>query len=93
MLLALRYEWIHFLIHTRYRPRTSWSRRLWRNRLRHHFRNERHWYGVTMLAADRLLGTGGDERSVGDLPDARHRRAGRHALRNEDARRGSSSPT
>ena len=71
LLLALRYEWIHFLIHTRYRPRTRWSRRLWRNHLRHHFRNERHWYGVTMLAADRLLGTGGDERSVGLSPTCR----------------------
>ena len=62
--LALRYEWLHFLIHTRHRPRTAWFRRLWLNHRLHHFRNERHWYGVTMLAADRVLGTGGDERSV-----------------------------
>ena len=47
-----------------YRPRTWWFRRLWRNHRLHHFRNERHWYGVTMLAADRVLGTAGDERSV-----------------------------
>ncbi len=62
--LALRYEWVHFLIHTRYRPRTPWFRRLWHNHRLHHFRNERHWYGVTMLSGDRLLRTGGDEASV-----------------------------
>jgi hypothetical protein len=62
--LGLRYEWVHFLIHTRYRPRTWWFRRLWRNHRLHHFRNERHWYGVTMLAGDRVLGTAGDEASV-----------------------------
>jgi hypothetical protein len=66
--LALRYEWVHFLIHTRYRPRGRWFRRLWRNHRLHHFRNERHWYGVTMLAADRVLGTGGDEASVAASP-------------------------
>jgi hypothetical protein len=62
--LALRYEWVHYLIHTRYRPRTAWFRRLWRNHRLHHFRNERHWWGVSLLAADRLLGTGGDEQSI-----------------------------
>ena len=62
--LGLRYEWVHFLIHTRHRPRTWWFRRLWRNHRLHHFRNERHWYGVTMLAGDRVLGTAGDEESV-----------------------------
>jgi len=69
--LGLRYEWVHFLIHTRYRPRTPWFRRLWRNHRLHHFRNERHWYGVSMLAADRVLGTGGDERSVETSPTCR----------------------
>jgi sterol desaturase/sphingolipid hydroxylase (fatty acid hydroxylase superfamily) len=69
--LGLRYEWVHFLIHTRYRPRGRWYRRLWRNHRLHHFRNEQHWYGVTMLAADRVLGTGGDEASVAASPTCR----------------------
>jgi hypothetical protein len=69
--LGLRYEWVHFLIHTRYRPRTWWFRRLWRNHRLHHFRNERHWYGVTMLAGDRVLGTGGSEGEVGFSPTCR----------------------
>ena len=70
-LLALRYEWLHFLIHTRYRPRTAWFRRLWRNHRLHHFRNERHWYGVSLLGADRVLGTGGEESSVPFSPSCR----------------------
>ena len=57
--LALRYEWIHFLVHTHYAPRTRAYRRLWRNHRLHHFRNERRWLGVSMLAGDRLFGTGG----------------------------------
>jgi hypothetical protein len=69
--LGLRYEWVHFLIHTRHRPRTWWFRRLWRNHRLHHFRNERHWYGVTMLAGDRVLGTAGDEESVPVSPTVR----------------------
>jgi hypothetical protein len=69
--LALRYEWVHYLIHTRYRPRTPWFQRLWRNHRLHHFRNEAHWYGVTMLVADRVLGSGGDERSVPASPTCR----------------------
>jgi hypothetical protein len=55
--LALHYEWIHFLIHTRYPPRGAHYRRLWRNHLLHHFKNEHYWYGVTMLSGDHLLRT------------------------------------
>jgi hypothetical protein len=62
--LALNYEWIHFLIHTRHRPRTALYRRLWRNHRLHHFKNERYWYGVTMLGGDRLFGTAADPARV-----------------------------
>lgn len=55
--LALHYEWIHFLIHTRVQPRLGYYQRLWRNHRLHHFKNERFWYGVTRLEGDRLLGT------------------------------------
>jgi hypothetical protein len=57
LLFALHYEWVHFLVHTRYRPRTRLYARLWRNHRLHHFRNEHYWYGVTMLGGDRLLRT------------------------------------
>lgn len=55
--LALHYEWIHFLIHTRVQPRLGYYQRLWRDHRLHHFKNERFWYGVTRLEGDRLLGT------------------------------------
>jgi hypothetical protein len=55
--LTLHYEWVHFLVHTRYRP-TSWAYdRLWRNHRLHHCKNEHFWFGVTMLGGDRLLRT------------------------------------
>jgi hypothetical protein len=34
------YEWIHFLIHTAYRPRTRAYKTIHRNHRLHHFKNE-----------------------------------------------------
>ena len=53
----LHYEWVHLLVHTQYRPRTPYYRRLARNHRLHHFRNENYWLGVTTNSGDRLLGT------------------------------------
>ncbi len=69
--LSLHYEWVHFLVHTRYRPRSRTYQRLWRNHRLHHFKNERFWYGVTMLGGDRLLGTGPDRDAVPTSATAR----------------------
>ncbi len=51
------YEWTHLLVHTRYRPRSRYYKRLARNHRRHHYRNERYWLGVTSNLGDRLLGS------------------------------------
>lgn len=51
------YEWTHFLIHTRYRPRRRLYTAVWRAHRLHHYRNEHYWFGVTMHLADRVLGT------------------------------------
>ena len=69
--LALHYEWVHFLVHTRYRPRSARYEKLWRNHRLHHFKNEHYWYGVTMLSGDRLLGTAPDRDAVPTSPTAR----------------------
>jgi len=69
--LALHYEWVHFLVHTRVVPRNAYYRRLWRNHRRHHFKNEQYWFGVTMLGGDRLLGTAPDLATVPTSPTAR----------------------
>jgi hypothetical protein len=68
--LALHYEWVHFLVHTRVQPRTRTYQRLWKNHRRHHFKNEHYWYGVTMLGGDRLLGTAPDVAVVATSPTA-----------------------
>lgn len=57
MAALAHYEWSHFLFHTAYRPRTDRYRRLKANHLRHHWRDERTWLGITSNLADRLLGT------------------------------------
>jgi hypothetical protein len=51
------YEWVHYLIHSPYRPRSRWYRARWRNHRLHHFRNERYWLGVTSNLGDRVLRT------------------------------------
>lgn len=53
----IHYEWVHLMVHTRYRPRTRFYRTLARNHRLHHFRNEHYWLGVTSNTGDRLLGT------------------------------------
>ena len=69
--LALHYEWVHFLVHTRVQPRSPYYQRLWKNHRRHHFKNEHYWFGVTMLGGDRLLRTAPDLASVATSPTAR----------------------
>jgi len=58
------YEWIHYLIHAPYRPRTAWFRNLSRNHRLHHYRNEHYWFGVTVSFGDRVLGTRPDSADV-----------------------------
>jgi len=53
----LHYEWVHLLVHTRYRPRSRYYARLARNHRLHHFRNERYWLGVTSNSGDRMFRT------------------------------------
>ena len=69
--LALHYEWVHFLVHTRVQPKGAYYQRLWKSHRRHHFKNEHYWFGVTMLGGDRLLGTAPDVASVATSPTAR----------------------
>jgi sterol desaturase/sphingolipid hydroxylase (fatty acid hydroxylase superfamily) len=65
------YEWIHFLIHTPYRPKRRYFKAIWRNHRLHHFKNERYWFGVTSTVGDRVIGTLRDQREVPRSPTAR----------------------
>ncbi len=60
------YEWTHLMVHTPYRPRLAYYRRLARNHRRHHYRNERYWLGVTSYLGVRVMGTCPADRS--DVP-------------------------
>jgi len=51
------YEWVHYLIHTSYQPRTRLYKRLWRHHRLHHFKNEQFWFGLTMLSGDTFMNT------------------------------------
>jgi Fatty acid hydroxylase len=69
--LLLLYEWTHFLIHSRYRPKSKLYRYVWRAHRLHHYRNERYWFGVTVHLADHLFGTFPDKNAVPLSPTAR----------------------
>jgi hypothetical protein len=55
--MLLAYEWVHFLIHSSYRPQGWYYRYIWRAHRLHHYRNENYWYGVTIHLADHVLRT------------------------------------
>jgi hypothetical protein len=56
---ALLYEWIHFLTHTAYRPRSAWFREVRTRHMWHHQRDAQRWFGFVVPRLDDLLGTGG----------------------------------
>jgi hypothetical protein len=53
----LYYEWVHYVAHVAYVPRTRFGRWMKKYHLRHHFKNERLWFGVTNPAIDVLART------------------------------------
>ena len=56
--LMFSYEWVHYLVHSDYRPRSRAFRAVWRNHRLHHYKNEHYWFTVTTSGtADRLFGT------------------------------------
>ncbi len=63
--LMFNYEWVHYLVHSDYRPRTRAFRAVWRNHRLHHYKNEHYWFTVTTSGtADRLFGTYPDSGEV-----------------------------
>jgi hypothetical protein len=74
--MLLVYEWTHFLIHSKYRPRHAYYRLIWRHHRNHHFRNEHYWFGVTIDLGDRLLRTAPERDTVPVSPTAKTLQAG-----------------
>jgi hypothetical protein len=60
----LGYEWVHFLIHTDYKPKTAAYRKLYQGHRLHHFRNENYWFGVSRRFGDQVLGTNPSKEDV-----------------------------
>ncbi len=70
--LMFGYEWVHYLVHSDYRPRTTAFRAVWRNHRLHHYKNEHYWFTVTTAGtADRLFGTHPDAAEVQTSPTVR----------------------
>jgi sterol desaturase/sphingolipid hydroxylase (fatty acid hydroxylase superfamily) len=57
MLAILHYEWVHYVAHIPYRPRTRLGRWIKQYHLRHHFISEKHWFGVSNPSLDGVFGT------------------------------------
>jgi hypothetical protein len=69
--MAFRYELWHYLIHSAYKPKSRWFRKLRDRHWWHHFHNEGYWYGITTVAGDVLLGTNVEPKDVPSSPTAR----------------------
>ncbi len=52
ILALLHYEWVHYIAHIPYRPRTAFGRWMKKYHLWHHFKNEHFWFGVSNPAMD-----------------------------------------
>jgi len=48
----LYYEWVHYVAHIAFVPKTPFGRWIKKYHLWHHFKNERLWYGVTNPSMD-----------------------------------------
>ncbi len=63
--LALHYEWCHYLAHIPWCPNIAHYQKRVREHRYHHFRNENYWWGVSMGSGDRWLRTAPDPEKVG----------------------------
>src|SRR5579863_1503147 len=52
MLAILHYEWVHYVAHIPYQPRTRLGRWIKQYHLRHHFISEKFWFGVSNPSMD-----------------------------------------
>ena len=57
LLALLHYEWVHYVAHIPYQPRTAFGRWMKQYHLRHHFISEKLWFGVSNPSLDVLYRT------------------------------------
>lgn len=58
------YEWVHYVAHIPYRPRTRFGRWMKKYHLWHHFKNEHYWFGVSNPLLDAVHRTYRDPEAV-----------------------------
>ena len=63
-LAIFHYEWVHYVAHIPYQPRTAFGRWIKQYHLRHHFISEKFWFGVSNPSMDLLGGTYKEAREV-----------------------------
>lgn len=63
--LMSAYHWVHFLMHSPYRPKSSWLAAIEDNHIRHHEPDEQWRMGVLFMSCDRLVAR---VRRAGTLP-------------------------
>ncbi len=69
--MTLVYEWTHFIVHSRIKPRSAFAQKLFQNHRLHHFRNEHYWYSFTVPQVDAMFGTAPDATDVPRTPTCR----------------------
>ena len=64
MLAIFHYEWVHYVAHIPYQPRTRFGRWMKQYHLRHHFISEKLWFGVSNPSLDMLYRTYREPKAV-----------------------------
>jgi hypothetical protein len=56
-LSGLWYEWAHYIVHTKVRPRHAFWKQMRNHHIHHHLVDDRYWLGFSVPAIDNLFGT------------------------------------
>ncbi len=64
LLAILHYEWVHYVAHIPYQPRTRFGRWMKQYHLRHHFISEKLWFGVSNPSLDFVYRTWREPKTV-----------------------------
>jgi 4-hydroxysphinganine ceramide fatty acyl 2-hydroxylase len=71
LLAILHYEWVHYVAHIPYQPRTRFGRWMKQYHLRHHFISEKLWFGVSNPSLDLVYRTYREPKTVARSPTVR----------------------
>ena len=71
------YEWTHYLVHTKVKPRSKFAARVRDGHMKHHLVNEDYWLGFTVPFVDDLFGTNPSVRRARNEMKESRRRKGR----------------